>query len=56
VGDPAERARSTVTARIRDALRRIERAHPELAHHLRRSVHTGVYCSYRPEDPVDWTL
>ncbi|WP_219415833.1 hypothetical protein [Pseudonocardia nigra] len=55
-GDPGERARSAVTARIRDALRRIERAHPELGHHLDRSVRTGSFCAYQPEDPVSWQL
>lgn len=30
VGDETERARKTVTARIRDVLRRIERVHPAL--------------------------
>jgi hypothetical protein len=55
-GDPAERARSTVTARIRDALRHIEDAHPELGHHLRHSVRTGMFCAYQPEDPVSWQL
>lgn len=53
-GSPAERARTTVTWRIRAALRRIESVHPELARHLRNSVHTGSACSYEPETPVPW--
>lgn len=53
-GSPAERARTTVTWRIRDALRRIEGVHPELARHLRNSVRTGSACSYEPETPVSW--
>ncbi len=53
-GSPAERARTTVTWRIRDALRRIESVHPELARHLRHSVRTGSACSYEPETPVPW--
>lgn len=56
LGDPAERARSTVTARIRDSLRRIDRAHPALGAHLRASVSTGRCCVYRPEPPVRWML
>ncbi|WP_412744351.1 ATP-binding protein [Krasilnikovia sp. MM14-A1004] len=56
LGDTGERARSTVTARIRDALRRIERAHPELGDHLRASVATGRACSYRPATPTHWEL
>jgi predicted ATPase len=53
-GDPAERARSTVTWRIRSALSKIEDTHPALGRHLRNSVRTGTFCSYRPERPVEW--
>jgi hypothetical protein len=56
LGDPAERARSTVTARIRDSLRRIDRVHPALGAHLRASVSTGRSCVYHPEPPVRWVL
>jgi hypothetical protein len=52
---PAERARTAVRSRIRDALERIETAHPSLGRHLRRSVRTGTYCVYQPDPPVDWT-
>ena len=55
-GDPAERARQTVTARIRDALGRIEAAHPDLGRHLRRSVRTGRICVYEPDSPVHWSV
>ncbi|WP_059009900.1 ATP-binding protein [Streptomyces specialis] len=48
LGDEAERARKTVTARIRDTLRRLDRRHPELAAHLRATVTTGTMCAYRP--------
>lgn len=54
--DPAERARSAVTWRIRDAIARIERVHPALGKHLRRSVSTGTYCRYDPVEPVVWDL
>lgn len=57
LGDEAERARKTVTARIRDTLRKLDALHPELAAHLRKSVTTGSTCAYRPEladdDPSD---
>jgi hypothetical protein len=53
-GQPAERARTAVTARIRDAMRRIGSAHAELGTHLRHSVSTGTFCSYRPESPTTW--
>jgi hypothetical protein len=44
----AERARKAVTARIRDAIRRITEAHPELGAHLDRTVRTGTICRYEP--------
>ena len=53
-GSAAERARTAVTARVRDAIRRISEAHPELGRHLRASVRTGTWCSYTPERRVDW--
>jgi tetratricopeptide (TPR) repeat protein len=55
-GDPAERARTAVTARIRDAIRRIEALHPELGRHLSHSVRTGSLCSYDPDPPIRWEL
>ena len=55
-GDRAERARTTVTSRVRDALARIERVHPDLGRHLRASVRTGVFCSYQPERRVAWDV
>ena len=45
----AERARKAVTARIRDAIRRIGDAHPDFGAHLDRAVRTGTTCSYSPE-------
>ena len=54
LGDRGEKARSTVTNRIRDVLRRVERVHPALAEHLRGSVVTGRTCVYRPDPPVRW--
>lgn len=50
---PAERARKAVTARIRDAIRKVEAVLPELAAHLQRTIVTGTYCRYRP-DGVAW--
>lgn len=54
LGDEAERARKTVTARIRDTLRKLDDQHPELAAHLRESVSTGATCVYQPAEPVRW--
>src|SRR6266568_1523975 len=56
LGDAAERARTTVTARIRDTIGRIERAHPELGRHLRASIVTGTRCAYRPAETVRWSV
>jgi tetratricopeptide (TPR) repeat protein len=56
LGDQSERARKAVTARIRDAIARIERAHPALGAHLRASVTTGTWCAYTPAGPATWEL
>jgi hypothetical protein len=56
LGDQGERARKTVTARIRDSLRRLDRRHPELAQHLRATISTGYTCRYQPAGDVTWTL
>ncbi|WP_222851328.1 ATP-binding protein [Phytoactinopolyspora mesophila] len=56
LGDEAERSRKTVTARIRDTLRRLADRHPELAEHLRSSVITGTQCQYRPAGEFSWEL
>lgn len=55
-GGSAERARSTVTQRIRTALRNLESVAPDLGRHLQVSVKTGTYCSYTPEHPTTWTV
>jgi hypothetical protein len=56
LGDEAERSRKTVTARIRDTLRRLEDRHPQLAAHLRSSLVTGAMCQYRPAGEFTWEL
>jgi hypothetical protein len=43
-----------VSARVRDAVRRIEATHPVLGRHLEHAVRTGTYCSYQPEVPTVW--
>jgi hypothetical protein len=52
LGDTTERARKTVTSRIRDAIARIRRHHPDLAAHLDASVSTGAWCCYAPAVPA----
>lgn len=54
LGSLAERARTTVTWRIRHATRRIETSHPELGRHFAHSLRTGTFCSYSPECAVAW--
>ena len=48
LGDDAERARKTVSSRIRDTISRIRRHQPELADHLEATVSTGIWCCYQP--------
>jgi hypothetical protein len=54
----SERARVSVTNRIRDAIEKIAREDPALAHHLQATIRTGRLCSYQPgpEPAVRWTL
>jgi hypothetical protein len=54
LGDETERARKTVSARIRDVLARVERGHPALAQHLRDSISTGTVCRYTPSADRRW--
>ena len=56
LGAEKERARKTVSARVRDSLNRIERLHPDLAVHLRASLRMGTACAYQPTDPTAWRL
>lgn len=52
--DPLERARKTVSKRIRRAIGSVGEVHPELGRHLDRSIDTGAWCAYRPSDSIDW--
>jgi hypothetical protein len=56
LNDPVERARKAVGARIRDAIKRIAKGHPELGAHLDTSVVTGLCCVYRPRDATRWEV
>ena len=55
-GSAAERARTTVTSRVRAAIRHAASVHPDLGRHLQHSVHTGTWCRYAPEHPCDWQI
>ena len=54
----AERARSTVSKRIKDAVRQIGAVHAPLGDHMSRRIKTGQFCSYLPDNvlPIDWNL
>lgn len=56
VGDPIEKARSAVTWRIRSAISKVEKAHPTLGKHLSNSIQTGTFCSYEPENEMEWVV
>ncbi len=56
LGDPSERARKAVSARIRDAIRTLDERHPTLAAHFRDAVETGTQCRYRPAQAMAWEV
>jgi TolB-like protein len=56
LGSAAERARSAVTWRIRNSIKKITSAHSRLGRHLENSVRTGTFCAYEPETPTNWVL
>jgi hypothetical protein len=56
LGDDVDRQRKAVRARLRDAIERVEEAHPDLGRHLGRAVRTGTFCAYDTEVPVAWTV
>ncbi len=56
MSNSAERARSSVTWRIRSAIMKIRAAHPRLGQHLANSIRTGHFCVYSPESPTPWEL
>jgi hypothetical protein len=57
-GSAAERARTTVTHRLRAVIRRITQHHRGLGDHLAARVRTGNFCSYQPdpERPIVWAV
>jgi predicted ATPase len=54
----AERARVRVTKALRGAVAALARVDADLGQHLRTSVRTGSFCSYRPgiSEPVRWDV
>lgn len=53
---PTERARAVVTWRIRNAIKKINMAHPALGNHLTHAIRTGNFCAYAPEKAQVWNL
>jgi hypothetical protein len=53
-GEPLELARDAVGSRIRRGIEQIDTVHPGLAHHLRRTIRTGTFCSYDPSSRIAW--
>lgn len=56
VGSTIEKARSAVTWRIRNSIKKIKEVHPELGKHLSQSIKTGTHCTYQPELEIRWQL
>jgi non-specific serine/threonine protein kinase len=56
IGSPAERARTTVTKAIKNALKKISEYHVPLGQYLTRTIKTGTFCVYAPgpRSPVSW--
>src|SRR6202035_20115 len=51
-----ERARSTVSKRIRFALKHIRQADAAAGTHPNDSIRTGYKCSYLPKQKIEWEL
>ncbi|MBC7914073.1 MAG: tetratricopeptide repeat protein [Pyrinomonadaceae bacterium] len=54
LNSPTERIRSAITWRIRSAITKVEKHHPDLATHLSKAIQTGAFCSYSPEKNIHW--
>jgi tetratricopeptide (TPR) repeat protein len=50
----AERARSTVSKRIRYAIRQVQKSSPALGDHLSKAIRTGYHCIYQPTESISW--
>lgn len=52
----AERARVAVAKGIAATIKKADAAHPAFGRHLRATIRTGYFCSYRPDPPLDWEM
>ncbi|MCB1214110.1 MAG: hypothetical protein KDK66_01415 [Deltaproteobacteria bacterium] len=51
-----EKARQSIQANIRGALKKISKKIPKLSLHLKNSIKTGSSCTYQPQTKLDWKL
>lgn len=51
-----ERARKSISARIRSSIERIGAVHPALAEHFNQSIRTGQFCSYNAPSDLHWQI
>jgi len=56
LGSTVEKTRSAITWRIRSVIKKIKISNPELGVHFSNAIHTGVYCSYKPDEAINWNL
>ncbi len=58
IASSGERARSTVTQRLRDAIDKISRQNAILGEHLDRCIRTGTFCMYAPDAlaALEWSV
>ncbi|HEV3498614.1 MAG TPA: hypothetical protein VHA34_19920 [Actinomycetes bacterium] len=54
--DVGDRARRLAALRIRTCLDALDDVLPALARHLRRSIRTGIFCLYEPQQPERWNM
>ena len=52
----AEKDRKSVSKAIKETIQKIALKHPTLAEHLRKTIETGIYCSYQPEVEIQWQV
>jgi uncharacterized membrane protein len=49
-----ERIRKAVSKRIRGDINKLRKTFPDLDHHLKESLNTGIQCHYSPHPPIQW--
>ncbi len=54
--DPSERARKAVSARLHATLAKLQQLNPALGEHLEHCVSIGMFCSYDPDNELQWVV